>query len=464
MAASNLPLVTIIVPTYNRPALLQETLATVLAQTYPALEIIVVDDGSTDETASLLEGYRGRVRVIHQQNGGLSAARNRGIAAANGAFLTFLDDDDLVAPTKIARQAHFLHTHPEIGLVHCGYYHSDGAGKILDKVWLFPEGETLPQLIRGNYIWSGAPMVRRACLDQVGGFDCSLPQLEDWDMWLRLAQSDCRFAAVSMPLGTYRLRHNNMSADLLVQESCFLTLMDRFFADKQLPAPVAAAKSETYSSIHLWLACRGYAGEQVAFGQAQLEKAIVWQPRWQTQPEDMMERLLQSALNTRIVNPVAMAHSLFDHLPPLTQFLHPYRNWLLGWTSLAQAMRHLAVGKIDIAEEQAQQALAAYPVLGQQADVLVPFLVKLILALPVAEPMVYAAAVLQNLLPAVQNMPALRNRILSDILIGWAFQAYFAGERVSVSQRILAATRYRPAVLKNRGVLSIWAKSWTGRR
>lgn len=464
MAASNLPLVTIIVPTYNRPALLQETLATVLAQTYPALEIIVVDDGSTDETATLLATYRGRIQVIRQQNGGLSAARNRGIAAANGAFLTFLDDDDLVAPTKIARQAHILHTHPEIGLVHCGYYHSDGAGKILDKVWLFPEGETLPQLVRGNYIWSGAPMVRRACLDQVGGFDSSLPQLEDWDMWLRLAQSDCRFAAVSMPLGTYRLRHSNMSADLQVQESCFLTLMDRFFANRALPAPVAAAKTETYSSIHLWLACRGYAGEQIAFGQAQLEKALIRQPRWQTEPDEMMGRLLQSALNTRIVNPVSMAHSLFDHLPPLAQFLYPYRNWLLGWSSLAQAMRHLALGETDMAQEQAQQALASYPHLGQQPDEFVPFVVKLILTLPVPDPTVYAAAVLQNLLPAGQNRPTLRNRILSDVLIGWAFQAYFAGERLPVSQRILAATRYRPAVLKNRGVLSIWAKSWTGRR
>ena len=463
MAASNLPLVTVIVPTYNRPALLQQTLASVLAQTYPALEIIVVDDGSTDETATLLETYRGRVQVIRQANRGLSAARNRGIAAAQGVFLTFLDDDDLIAPTKIARQAHLLHTRPELGLVHCGYYHSDGGGQLLDKVWLFPEGDTLPQLVQGNYIWSGAPLVRRTCLDQVGGFDSSLPQLEDWDMWLRLAQAGCRFAAVSMPLGTYRLRHNNMSADLDVQESCFLTLMERFFASEQLPAPVAAAKTETYSSIHLWLACRGYAGEQIAFGQKHLEKALNWQPRWQTQPEEMMGRLLQSSLNPRIAQPVPMAHSLFEHLPASAQFLQPYRNWLLGWTSLAQAMRHLAIGETNIAQELAQQALASYPALAHQAAELVPFLVKLILALPVAEPREYAAAVLSTLLPAVHNTPTLRNRILSDVLVGLAFQAYFAGERVAVSQRILAAVRHRPAVLKNRGVWAIWAKSWIGK-
>src|ERR1051325_7839947 len=108
MSNQNHPLVSVIVPTYNRANLLRETIESVLAQTYPNIELIVVDDGSTDETPELLKQYDDRLAYIRKQNAGGTAARNTGILAAHGEYLNFLDHDDLFLPTKIERQVKIL--------------------------------------------------------------------------------------------------------------------------------------------------------------------------------------------------------------------------------------------------------------------------------------------------------------------------------------------------------------------
>jgi glycosyltransferase involved in cell wall biosynthesis len=188
---STTPLVSVVIPAYNRGWCLGEAVDSVLSQDFREFELIVVDDGSTDDTPHLLKGYGGAIRVLRRENRGVSAARNRGIAAARGGLIAFLDSDDLWLPGKLRRQVDFFTSHPEALIcqteerwvkngrrVNPGKRHRKRGGVIfepsLDLCLVSPS----------------AVMVRRGLFERVGLFDESLPACEDYDLWLRVS---CRF-------------------------------------------------------------------------------------------------------------------------------------------------------------------------------------------------------------------------------------------------------------------------------
>ncbi len=180
--------VSVILPTYNRRGFLQQAVDSVLTQTCPANEVIVVDDGSTDGTADLLATYGNRLKVIRQPNRGVSAARNAGIRHAQGEFIALLDSDDYWLPEKLAAQLAFFNTHPDAVIcqteetwirngrrVNPKKRHQKFSGMIFEK--------TLPLCL----ISPSAVMIRSALFDEVGLFDESLPACEDYDLWLRIS-------------------------------------------------------------------------------------------------------------------------------------------------------------------------------------------------------------------------------------------------------------------------------------
>ncbi len=188
------PLVSVIIPAYNATAFLGETLDSVLAQTYPNLEIIVVDDGSTDATPELLDSYGDRIRVLRQANAGQAAARNHGAREARGELLAFLDSDDLWDPDKIARQVELLGRFPAALAVYCDHRTIDAQGRpVASNAALdYPRasGDMLRALLLGCCIITpGLVLLRRHAFDASGGFD-EAPLMrghEDYALWLRLA-------------------------------------------------------------------------------------------------------------------------------------------------------------------------------------------------------------------------------------------------------------------------------------
>ncbi|HEX7102458.1 MAG TPA: glycosyltransferase family 2 protein [Nitrolancea sp.] len=184
--------VAVIIPTHNRADLIAETIESALAQTYPDIEIIVVDDGSTDNTKDVVASFGDRVRYLWQPSSGRPAApRNLGARSTSAEFLTFVDSDDLLLPDKTEVQMRYLEAHPECDLVFgdCAYMEFDGrdipgSTTFAEKQW---NGEaSLQQLIRRNVITVVAPLVRRAAFERVGGF-CTSVHHEDYDLWLRIA-------------------------------------------------------------------------------------------------------------------------------------------------------------------------------------------------------------------------------------------------------------------------------------
>ncbi|SMF58944.1 Glycosyltransferase involved in cell wall bisynthesis [Tistlia consotensis] len=183
-------LVSIIIPTYNRVRVVEQAVASALAQSYPHKEVVVVDDGSSDGTLGRLEALdEPRLRLLSSPcNGGAARARNLGIAASRGGYVAFLDSDDRWEPWKLEAQvARFEQGPPELGLVYCGRRVTlPGGGELEIRPRL--RGRVFEELVRRNLVPLPTVMVRRSVLDEIGAFDPLLPACEDWDLVLRIAR------------------------------------------------------------------------------------------------------------------------------------------------------------------------------------------------------------------------------------------------------------------------------------
>jgi glycosyltransferase involved in cell wall biosynthesis len=460
---SYLPRVSVIIPTYNRSKLLREAVESVLAQTYPNIEVVVVDDGSTDDTAAVAAQYAGRVTYLKQANQDVAAARNTGIRAASGEYLSFLDDDDLILPTKIARQVQVLASRSEAGLVHCRYYYANEDGNYLYKVGLLPEGEVLQKLVCKNFVWVGAPLIRCQCFEQVGLFDEEIPAIcADWDMWLRMAQAGYRFACVQEPLGVYRIHRDGMMSDVAELERGIFAVLDKVFSNSQSPAEVAALKKQVYGGIRFWISCRYYAAGQWDDARRNLTAALALRPQLLEQPGELSRLLLSHALSPRVSDPFQFVAGVLDHLPACADGLQRYRSHILSQIYAGLAMRNYGVGNIADAKSQFTEAIALDPTRFEQTKYFARLLSRYALHLPVSAPIPYVDTVLRNLPAQAQRLGRGRAHVLSYVNVKLARQDYSAGRRLRTIRRVLTALRYRPSWIGNRGLVSIFLRSLLG--
>jgi glycosyltransferase involved in cell wall biosynthesis len=200
-------LVTVVIPAYNAGAFVAEAVASALNQTYPMMEIVVVDDGSADNTAGVLRQFGNTIRVIRQSNSGSAAARNRALAEASGEFIAFLDADDCWHPAKIERQLDCLRRYQNAVLVHTAvkYLTADGRGASWPQRFdpaRYAGRCTIP-LLQNNGITASSVLVRRSALPSPA-FRERRNGCEDWDLWLRLSLVGL-FECVRDPLTFYRL-------------------------------------------------------------------------------------------------------------------------------------------------------------------------------------------------------------------------------------------------------------------
>jgi glycosyltransferase involved in cell wall biosynthesis len=222
----------VVVPTYNAAGTLLDTIGSVLRQTFRDFELIVIDDGSTDDTRRVAQAVRDpRVAVFTYPNGGLAAARNRGIDRSRGQFVSFIDADDLWTPDKLARQLEALRRHPEAALAYSWTAFIDRQGRFLfAKEPSRCEGDVHAELLRSCFVASGSNiMVRRSCIDVVGGFDTALAAAQDWDFCLRVATRS-RFVVVPRYQILYRVWEGAMSANAERCEQACLAICERAYS------------------------------------------------------------------------------------------------------------------------------------------------------------------------------------------------------------------------------------------
>jgi glycosyltransferase involved in cell wall biosynthesis len=242
------PRVSVIIPTYNRAVLVREAVTSVLAQTYRDFEVLVVDDGSTDDTTAALAGYQEIQVHRHRRRRGVAAARNTGLAAARGEWLAFLDSDDLWLPDKLARQMAHLENQPDLLVsqtdetwVRRGVRVNQPLSHRKVGGWIF-----MPSLAR-CLVSPSAVILHRRLLEAHGGFDETLPAAEDYDLWLRLTWR-YEVGLVPEPLVIKRGGHADQLSRQWGLDRWRIQALAKLLKDPDLPEPYAQAARRTLAA------------------------------------------------------------------------------------------------------------------------------------------------------------------------------------------------------------------------
>ncbi len=224
---SERPLVTVVMPSYNAKRFIGAAIESVIAQSYKNLEIILVDDGSTDGTTAVVEQYcrkDSRIQLLRQQNEGVASARNRGIQSGRGEYIAPIDSDDIWHPSKIEAQVLALSQAGEsVGLVYSWISLIDEKGRVVGLSRRSFEGNVFVDLLYSNFVGTASsPMIPRRVFDEVGGYDVTHRQKEaqgseDWDLYLKIAQRH-DFRLIPQALVGYRIHPNAMSTDYVSME------------------------------------------------------------------------------------------------------------------------------------------------------------------------------------------------------------------------------------------------------
>ncbi|MBU2693453.1 MAG: glycosyltransferase, partial [Candidatus Eisenbacteria bacterium] len=212
------PVVSVIIITHDRSRYLKEAIESVLAQTYKDLEIIVVDDGSTDDTRSVVEGLNDlRIRYFYKDHSGISDSRNYGISKARGKYILWLDDDDLLMPNALRLQIEIFEREPQTDIIYVDHYFMDNHGKVDYHCYDYRSDDP-PELIASAIycapIRNLGTMIKRSLFDEIGGYDITLQKAEDHDLWIRALKKGCKFKHLALPLCKRRFHQGKITKRL----------------------------------------------------------------------------------------------------------------------------------------------------------------------------------------------------------------------------------------------------------
>jgi glycosyltransferase involved in cell wall biosynthesis len=251
-----MPKISVIIPAYNAEQTIRETLQSVQRQTFTDFELIVINDGSQDKTLEILHTIKDdRLKIFSYENGGLPAARNRGIERATGEFISFIDADDLWTPDKLELQFSALQQNPDAGVAYswvvCRFEKGESVFFVNASSPIFA-GNVYPNLLLGNFIGNGSNiLVRRQVIESVGNFDTTLKSFEDWDFYLRLA-SLWPFVVVPQRHIIYRKTSASMTSKAKIMEEQGLRLIEKAYCSA--PPELQYLKRQTLSNFYCFCA------------------------------------------------------------------------------------------------------------------------------------------------------------------------------------------------------------------
>ena len=366
-AHRSVPLVSVIIPCYNAERFLAETISSVLGQTFRDIEVIAVDDGSTDRTREIVTQFDDpRIRYMYQKNSGPAAARNTAIRAAMGEYIAPLDADDLALPHRLAAQLGVLEARPELSVVSSGYEWIDEQGRLVpwnNHSWQrWPELNDIgPWLFDCPFVPS-ATMFRRDAWEDVGGFDEELIGPEDWSFWMRLVLAGHRLGWHRDVVCLYRHRSGSVSQNAERQMAmCAKTLL-RVMEHPDFPPTLLEAGQQALAIRYVDGAKRLYTSGLWSQGQAALKQALALDPRLMAgQPCRIEDELINAALDPLIPNPISFLQSVLSHLPEEARSLPARQQYLLSRCHVELFAQGVGRRDMKLLRDHWRPAVAAVP-------------------------------------------------------------------------------------------------------
>ena len=276
------PTVSVIMAAYNHAGYIAQAITSVLSQSWHDLELIVIDDGSTDRTREVVAAFADPVRYIYQENQGQGGARNTGIAHARGEFVSFLDDDDLWLPGCLETVVAVLRSRPEVGALYASCQVIDGAGNRLPQIMsrVVEPGEMYATLVEGGWFPPLVVTVRKSVLDDVGPLDLSLRGTDDWELWLRVASKHV-FVGISDVVALYRMHGGGLSANTEhMLHDKIKAIAKHFGPEEGDPSTWPAIRRRAYGGAYRLAGLAHLEARNTAEGQARLRQALLYYPEF----------------------------------------------------------------------------------------------------------------------------------------------------------------------------------------
>jgi len=340
-----MPRVSVIIPTYNRSDLISEAIRSVLDQHYTDWELIILDDGSTDDTAQVVAEFGDKVIYIYQDNAGEPAARNAGFAASQGEFVSFLDSDDQMLPNNLENLVSLLDAKPEVSIAYGRYYwfHNDEQiGHLRGPIF---DGQIFQQLLLEETMMIGTALIRRDCVHAIGGFDENIHFQPHWDFYLRLARAGYLYASCKQGVALLRVHPGNRGKELTAMLKWRLAILDRLFGDLTLDEVPENIRRRAYYKAYFDFALKYYDRGDLEQGTQLLKTASEYDLLDSADIESAAESVINYAFGSKIDHPYAFIRKYFEPVKHNSR-IHRFHRVLLSKASAAAAFRHYQEGDL----------------------------------------------------------------------------------------------------------------------
>lgn len=334
--------VSVIIPAFNQADYLASAIQSVLDQTYPAYEILVIDDGSTDRTRDVVRRFLDpSIQYVYQENRGLAAARNTGLRLATGDYISFLDADDLFLPEKIDLLVSALESHPGAGFAAGQTIAIDQRGNNLGLMTEVHGPDNPLDLILGNTLQVSSVLVRREWFGVAGIFDENLKACEDWDMWLRLIKAGCPLISEAHPVAYYRFHSAQMTRGVERMRTAMLAVLTNVYSSANIPEDWLRRKGEAYAAVYVKAAARAYLADMITQAKRDLRLAIQSDRQLLEQDGSRLADILAGwASSPWVRDPLRVLETIYQNLPEEVDVLKKHAN------------RNLSAIALDIAFQQ----------------------------------------------------------------------------------------------------------------
>jgi glycosyltransferase involved in cell wall biosynthesis len=456
------PSFSVIIPAYNNAEYLPDSIGSVLGQTYPNFELIVVNDASPDNAVEVVKSFSDpRIKFLeHDVNKGLSAARNTGIRNAKGDYIALLDGDDYFHPDKLKTHAEFLEKHPDVGVTYNARFELNHSSKTIRDLWRPPASVGLKELLFGFPFGPSDMVVQREWAMRVNMFDDYYVYVgEDLDFNCRLALAGCQFRSVHRALN-YRRYHSDRiirNIDYFV-DSTFRALKAAF-SDSRCPAEIVALQEKAFASHYILWSAIAFSQNDTAQGQEYCRAAVKGNPDYLSgDPNPFLNTLISYSIIDENQDHEKLLRNMISQLPSEFSWLADQTDWAVGRGFLCRFVRAMIWGREDDARSHFDGAVA------HKANVDRTFLEQLsaqIFDYQLEFGRQAAGAVLQSLSPYLEKLgnPADIRWLNGNYSINDAFYSYFVKDYGNVSRAVRNAFRNDATVIYNRGVIKIFLSS-----